>query len=44
MDDYIQNMEIVMTEFCFQWQFEMELSESAQFTVNNKLALSYKIK
>lgn len=36
MDDYIQNMDIVMTESLFHWQFEMELSESAQQKINSQ--------
>lgn len=36
MDDYIQIMDIVMTESLFQWQFEKELSEFAQQKINSQ--------
>ena len=36
MDDYIQNIEIVMTESLFQWQFELELSGFAQQKINSQ--------
>lgn len=36
MDDYIQIMDIIMTESLFQWQFENELSEFAQLKINSQ--------